>query len=140
MYFVQCTVQCTCSIRYKSQYSEDSSGRFYIQVKVMWVFLRVYFKLASYFGPYVQFVLQQSLQYSVHNSVQNSVQCTVQFIVQYNTGMWGCPDTCRVVTSKSVKTKCLYVFLKWWYKNKPTFSNSAIGPRYQKSLLQGATA
>ena len=46
-YFVQCTIQCTCSIQYINHYSVDSSGRFYLQVTGRWVFLRVYIKSAS---------------------------------------------------------------------------------------------
>ena len=44
IYFVQCTVQCICIIHYISQYSDDCSGRFYLQVTERLVFFRVYFK------------------------------------------------------------------------------------------------
>ena len=53
---------------------------------------------------------------TVYSTVWCTVQCTEQCSV-HGTGdsqvyYWyvGCPDTCSVVTSKALKTKCRYIF------------------------------
>ena len=84
-------------------------------------------------GPGVPQYLNQlsQLQYS---TVQCTVQCTEQCTVHctgYCSGQCryvGCLDTCGVVTSKSVETKCPVVFPKCVYKNQPIFSNSTVIP------------
>ena len=77
---------------------------------------------------------------TVYSTVWCTVQCTDQCTVNGKSDSSvhyryvGCPDTHRVVTSKSVKTKCLYVFSKWLYTNEPIFSNSTIRPGYKRNL------